>query len=1154
MPQLEIHHADGNITYAELSQQKPLMIGSGANCDIVLSDPGVKRIHCRLVWRDDRAEWRVEVAADAGGVSLGGRSVKAGSIRSGDVLGIASCRIYMDDAKQADKPLSASEEIEAQIHGTSSALDDDAAPAVHLDRGAIRKKSHMRDTRGFWVKFWEGFRKKAKEQIQGETDRPPGQERILGSPLVKWMIAGVIGLVLSGLYFYYDYRNRTIIGLFDAAQKAENEGNYDLAMKRFDEFVVDYPSHRLASGARVQRALCEVEANVAKSPSAALADTRKLIREQSKEPGFAPLKDRIAETIGKLALNLAENARDRADRKSLELSQEAQEIINRELQGTKLSSDAEARLAQTQEAALAAITKFDELGKTIETMEFANQAGKTFETYAARERLVQLYDDLKERQEIVDRMNQAHKLDQEAIGWEVLGKAAETQPRTGAIAASTLLMDLQSGADAAASNGNVQFVLVGGGLSAHNGNNGKVLWSTVVGRDTNVLPIALSAPGSMDPVVLVIDARHDELVAVQAKTGKVVWRQPLGEPIEAAPLVHRGKIYQPGGKGSLFIIDPITGRIDGKLKFGEQRLATTPIADKSGNHLFLLGEQYLLYVITLGGVPKCESVFYTAHRPDSIVAAPLRLDRYLVFCENHTANTVLIRVFLILDEGAKIEEMQNIPKRGDPPINGWVHYQPAVHGNLMFVATDLETVYVYSGGDPAKAEGFAPVPVKTAGGGTIPPGTRPQAYSLYYSEKYLLVVGSMVRLYMYAAEQQALTPTTEKLLGAASQPIQRFPATGGRVDTLYVARRVPGSSGIVFTALDATSLDARWEVLLGTGVLAIQPADASKSAWVVLTRSGHVFSVTSAALAAGGVLDKPVGRIQIEGELSDKAEPLVLPDGSSVYTPTGSPNRLFVRGAAPDAPVRPLDLLAPLQTPVVLFEDGILVPATDGRIYWMSAATGKPLADPFQPPLISDQPSQWRGVALTSKKTIIAVDSRGNLYQVDPQKDPIPNLAERSRTKFAKPIRSGIAVTGNIVGCVDEANVLHIWDAEALAPISEIKLSGPASLGPVAAGDHLFVAAGDDELVCVNPQGQEIWRHPLKGEKVVGRPLVKGAAVHIVMSSGLVRALRLTDGGELWTLDTEKPLSGGPIDAGGTLVVIGDDGTLNVVKAPGGAN
>jgi outer membrane protein assembly factor BamB len=1153
MPQLEIHHADGNVTYAELTEQKPVMVGSGQNCDIVLSDPSVKRVHCRIVWRADKGEWRVEVAADAGGVTLGGRSVKAGSIHSGDVVGIGSCRLYLDDAQGA-KPSSVSAEIESQIHGAPAALDDESAEPVQLGRGSIRKKAHLVDQRGFWAKFVEGFKKTAKDQLKGEVDRPPGEERILGSPLVRWMLLGLIVLALGFGYFFYDHRRRAIIGLFEAAQKAETEGNYPVAVDRFTEFIDTYPRHALASNAKVQRALCEVEDNVAASPSAALVDARKLLREQSKEPGFAPLKDKITDVVGKIAQNLAEHARSASDRKSLEQSQEAQELIGRELQGSKLSADAEAKLAQTQEAALAAITKFEEIGKTLQTMDIAIQAAKTFDAYAARERILMLYGDLLTKAEIQDRMEQAHKLDLEAIQWEVMGKAAETQPRAGAVAASTLLVDLKGGTAAAAGDGNVQFLLTSGGLTAHDGETGKVLWSMAVGRDANVLPVPLTPPGAPDPLVLVSDARHDELVAVQAKSGKVVWRQPLGEPLEAAPLIHRGKIYQPGGKGSLFVIDPNTGRIDGRLKFGEQRLATTPAADLSGTHLFLLGEQYLLYIITLGGVPKCEDIYYTAHRPDSIIASPLRMLRYLVLCENSTSNTVRMRVFLLKLDGTMDSEMQQLPPPGQPPINGWIHHPPAVFGNLMFAATDLETVYVYSGGPPEKADGFTPVPVKTAGGGTMPPGTRPQAYPMYYSERDLLVAGSMVRHFSYEAEKPVLGPSKdgEQLPGAASQPIQRYPATGGRVDSLYVGRRIPGSSGIAITGLDSKNLSVKWEASLGTGVLAIQPADASKSTWIVLTRSGLVYSVPAATLAAGGVIDKPIGRIEIEGELSDKAEPLVFPDGSSIYTPSGTPNRLFFRASSADAQVRPVDLLAPLRTPVVLFEDGMLVPATDGRIYWISPATGKSLADPFQPPIVAEKPTEWRGVALTSKKTIVAIDSLGNFYQVVPQKGASPNLAERGGNKFPKPIRSGIAVSGDLIGCVDDANVFHIWDGEALSAVSEIKLSSPASLGPVAAGGHLFVAAGDDELVCVNPQGKEIWRHPLKGQNVVGRPLVKGDTVYIVMSNGLVRALRLTDGGELWTLDSEKSLSGGPIDVDGKLVVIGDDGSLNVVKPPGG--
>jgi len=1153
MPQLEIHHADGNVTYAQLTSEKPLMVGSGANCDVVLSDPGVKRVHCRLVCRDDR--WRVEVAADAGTVQLGGKQVKAGTIRSGDVLGIGSCRIYVDEGKSAEKPTSLTSEIAAQMvyesTDHSESIEQEAAEKRHLGRSTVRKASHMKDTRSVWIRMWDGFRNTAKDQFKGEVDRPPGQERILGSPLVRWMLVGLVVIVAAGIYFFIYYRNKQIMGLLEAAQKSVTDGNYELAMKRFENFYETYPHHEFASSAKVQRALCEVEANVVSAPAAALADTRKLIREQSKEPGFGPLKDKIAETVGRVAQNLAEIAHTKADRKPLDQSEEALEVIRRDLQGTQLTADAQAKLAATVAKAEAAIAKYNELNSAIESMDRAITDARTSEVYRLRERLIQLYDDFKDKTEIVDRMEKAQKMDLEAIRWEVVGKNAENQGRTSGVSASIQLMEHKGSAIGSAA-GNVQFMLSGGVLFALDGNAGQTLWSYVVGRDTNHLPILLG--GSGEPAVLISDTRHDELVAVESKSGKIVWRQPLGEPIESAPLLHRGKLYQPAGKGSLFVIDANSGRIDGRMKFGEQRLATTPVADMSGAHLFLLGEQYLLYVITLGGVPKCDDIYYTAHRPDSIIASPLRMLRYLVLCENSTANTVRMRVFLLKPDGTMDSEMQRLPAASEPAINGWIHQTPAAFHNLIFVATDLETVYVYSGGSPEKADGFTPVPVKTAIGGTAPPGTRPQAFALYYTEKDLLVHGSMVRHYEYAAEKQQLTPTAEKLPGATSQPIQRFPTSGGKVDAVYVARRVPNSSSISFTAIDPTSLDTKWEITLGSGILSLLPIDASKNSWVALTRSGHVFAIPAGTLTSGGVLDKPAGRIEIQAELSDQAEPLVLPNGSSIYTPVGTPNRLFIRPAAPGAAVRPMDLLAPLQAPVVLLDDGILVPATDGRIYWLSPETGKALADPFQPPLDAEKPAHWRGVALTAKKTIIAVDDKGNIFQVEPRKGQSTHLGEKAASKFAKPIRSGIAVAGSLVGCVDETNVLHVWDAETMSPVSEIKLSSPAALGPIAAGGHLFVVAGDDEMVCVDPQGKEAWRFALKGENVAGRPLVKGDSVHFVTTSGLVRALRLANGSELGTVDTERSLSGGPIDLGDKFVVIGEDGSLNVVKTPGTGN
>jgi outer membrane protein assembly factor BamB len=1119
-----------------------LLIGSGQNCDVVLRSPEVKRVHCRLVSRDGR--WRIEVATDAAGVRLGDKVVKAGTISSGDILEIGDAKIYVDaaaavadgqgESAPAMNPYGSLDEIP-----TTSALDD-SEPAHDVGRG-LRKKSHL-DERGGMKKAWDAVKAKAASQVQGEADRPPGEERIMGSPLVRWMLVAVVVLAFGGAYFVLDYRSRMITEHFDKALETMNGGNLEGAIKLYDSFLASYSNHALASNARVQRALCEIQ--TAPTLQAGVEMARKVVREMGKEQAFAPILPKLGEVVGQSAQKLAEAARDRADEKSLKHALDAKETLARDLPGADVPESVLQQLDQTLEAARASIKKATERDNTIATMDQSIKTGKTMLAYAARERLVQLYTDLvaegtheDKDEKVRELMTRAWQTDRDAVQWDGTQKPAETQARLGAVVKSTTLVDRTGGAAAGAGE-NIQFVLAAGTIYAVDGDGGKVLWHVPVGLDCSTLPVFL--PGQSEPTVVVTDTRHHELLAVRSRTGQLVWRQTIDEPLEAAPLFHRGRIYQPTGAGNIVVVDPVTGRVDGRLQFGTQRLATTPIADASGGHLYVLGEQYVLYVVTLGAPPKCDQVLYLAHRPDSIVASPLRMQRYLVLCENDSGSGCRLRVLLLAPDGGSVEEIQRIA------INGWVHSSPAVFGNRMFVATDLETVLVYEGGPPEKADGFAPVPIKTVSGGTAPAGTRPQAYSMFYSETDLLVAGSMVRHFKYTAEKQTLEPSAEKLAGAASQPIQRFPVTGN-VNSLFVARRLPNSSAVAFTALDAASLEPRWEIVLGTGLVALLPTDPTKTNWIALSRTGQVFAVPAATLTGGGVVDKSAGRVGGENDaLSDQFAPLALSGGSAVFV-SGAANRLFVSAAAAGSP-KPIDLPAPLQAPLAAFDAGLLGPTKDSRIYWISHETGKQLADPFQPPIQQDQPLQWRGVGVTDKKTVVAVDDQGNVYQIESRKEPSPHLAERGRTTLPKAVASRVAISGNVLCCVDVDNTLRTLDAEALAAIGEWKLPAPATVGPLVAGGYILIVSGRDLLVCISPQGQELWRQSLGGESLAGQPIVLGETVCFVTLSGLVRALKLTDGAEAWTINAEKPLAGGPVVVGELIAVLGDDGSLSLVK------
>jgi outer membrane protein assembly factor BamB/pSer/pThr/pTyr-binding forkhead associated (FHA) protein len=1137
MPQLEIHHADGNVTYAELQQEKPLLIGSMPNCDVVLRDPSVKRVHCRIVWRDNR--WRVEVAADAGTVRIGDKHVKAGTVRTGDVIGIAGYRIYMDAGAEDARP------VPDMDLGTELGLDQ-AEPAEYAPTAAIpatgrtsgRKVTPVKDTRGAWTKLWDSLRRKTKEQFQGEVDRPPGEERILGSPLVRWLLIGFVVFVALAWYFYADFRNKTIMAHFDKAQAEMGKENFEGAIQLFSSFNELYPTHDLASNARVQRALCEVQS--AGSPVAAMEQVRKLIRERSKERAFAPIAPKIGEVVGRLAQTLAENARDRADPKALERSLEVQEILARDLSAAPLTTDARGKLDQTMDEARRAIQKNDEFVATRDKMDQAIHAGDSWPAYAARDKLLQRYPDYENNDDLRTRMEKCNKLDRDAIKFTSQSKPALTERRASPIAATTLLLD-RTGPDAAPA-GDVVFVIVGGVCHAHDVASGKLVWHMEMGVDAAGLPVPV--PSASEPTVLVTNTRHNELVAVRSKTGQVAWRQPLGEALEAAPLVLRNRIYQPTAQGHLFLLDANTGAVVGSLNFGAQRFATTPASDDAGQHLYLLGDQYNVYVVTVANPPKVEFVYFLDHQPDTVFAPPLRMGRYLAIFENNSPTQHVLRVLLLSPDGKALEERQR-----KAPVNGWVHYAPTVWGNQMFVATDTESVVAYSLGSVEKDEGFKPI---TTAVPATPANPRGPAHPLKYTERDLVVSAGKVRHYEFKAEQQTLTPTELPLEGVGSQPIQRHPANGP-VQTLFLTRRVPSSPAVFFDALNAATpkLDSRWNVLLGDSVLLLTAAAESANEWVAVTHAGRLYRVPATTLMSGGVLDKPAAQVAPGVVLSTDTAPAVLPNRAAVFAQVDDPKALLVRPMAANAQTVRITLPDALQSNVVPFKDGILAGTKDGRIYWLSPADGKQLAEPFQPALQLAEPHQWRGLAVSDKGHILATDQAGNVYQVEWKSGPPAHLAARAETtKLPKPVRPGLATVANVLACVDEENTLRMLDADNLGSVAEIKLPSVPALGPLAIGGHIFVVAGHDELVCVNGQGQLAWRLPLGGDDLAGPPAVKGDTAILATRGGVVRAVKLADRTEVWNLATEKSLASGPVVVGDVCVVAGDDGSLNAVKPP----
>jgi outer membrane protein assembly factor BamB len=100
-------------------------------------------------------------------------------------------------------------------------------------------------------------------------------------------------------------------------------------------------------------------------------------------------------------------------------------------------------------------------------------------------------------------------------------------------------------------------------------------------------------------------------------------------------------------------------------------------------------------------------------------------------------------------------------------------------------------------------------------------------------------------------------------------------------------------------------------------------------------------------------------------------------------------------------------------------------------------------------------------------------------------------------------------------------------------------------------GNALYTGTMDGELRALDTAtGEIIWLFPLRGEEnnraVYGTPAIANGVVYFGGYDGILYALSLDDGSEVWdtTVGDSRPIVGGPVVAGGLVLVGSSDGNL----------
>ena len=305
-------------------------------------------------------------------------------------------------------------------------------------------------------------------------------------------------------------------------------------------------------------------------------------------------------------------------------------------------------------------------------MDAALKAGSSAGVYAARDALVAEYADQAEDRDLLARMTGANDLIRKAVTVDPSGRPGETEPHPDPLGPpTTLVLRARPGRRrAAAADGPLVFALADGIAYGLDGATGAPLWQVPVGL---VVAVPAAAGRRAAPSVLVVDARHDELVRLDVRTGALVWRQALGEPVADPPLVLGNQVIQATPVGQAPRHRPAHRRAPGDGRPGDAAGADAG-RRRVGPGALRRGREGLPVRPRPATRSAARRSSTSATPPGSVLCPPARVGRYLVVAENHRIDEGRWRVFLLDEAGTRLSAVQQVP------VAGWTWGTPALVG------------------------------------------------------------------------------------------------------------------------------------------------------------------------------------------------------------------------------------------------------------------------------------------------------------------------------------------------------------------------------------------------------------------------------------------------------------------------------------------
>ena len=954
----------------------------------------------------------------------------------------------------------------------------------------------------------------------------PGEEDTLRSPFVLTLAGGAAILVLLGVTFWFIAGRQTTQAEYDNAAGLLADEKYAQAINAFDQFIVLHARHPLSQTAKVERDKAKIDQQIrsaAPNWEKGLEALRDFINLHRDDEDFDALKEEVRIRAGDIALGSAQAAGRVFDRKLLQISSEAKTIFST-YQTAGATEQVQQQIARVERESEASILRHETLQQALADLDAAIKDKQPMLALQTRRNLLLRYPEFTSDPKVAAKLRETLETERGLVAREDVDRPGLTEDHEFDVPAPlSLIFNARSRTDVV-SVGQAVCALAKDCCYGVDTITGVPVWRRVIGFDTPFFPLREAAT----PSVVLFDTNHQELVRLNANTGELIWRQPIGESAAGEPLIEEGQIYLPTRSGALYKVDLQTGMASTRLQFSQR--ITGPVSLTQGGFLVVAGGQEVVYTLTKQPL-ECSAVSYLSQKPDSISAPLLAMGPYVLMPENGNAQTCNIRLLSAADP-ARIIEIASAN------VTGRVLDAPVIRGRDLFVPSTRERVSAFTiSDDPGQPPLVAGPTFQVKGDQNSP---------------MFLATGPDRQLWMASSALRRLQLTTDALeaddqvaaVGLSTQPLQYV---GG---TMFNARQRPYTDAVTFTQTNREELTSDWQAVVGARLLACSVASGENPGLVCVSEAGHAFRVTAREWNAAKFHGDAV-RLPLSEELSQPLLATPFGDGQAVVAQGGDEPKLWVLSRLGQVD-RSYTLDAALQAPPVPLESRFVLPVA-GKLQ-VSYGPGQPQIQEYALPSDEADATEWRQVLAIDQSNVIAVTSAGQVLQIRLQTSPRAHLAEITRVDLGSPVDVAGDAANGLVALADSQRRVVIIDPLNLDTKAERTMPGAISNDVWFVGDGVFVETGASACHCLDPADglNPRWATPvdLEGAGLAGRPLIDGGSVLLARQDGIVQRVDAATGEVQQRFNTGTTLGGGPIAVGNERFVPTYDGSLIRLPRP----